>query len=109
MPFTHTDKVEILSFIKARIRIRSQTSGSGSEPEQKGPYLTGSGSATLPVTEPKPHLYKSLYGPTKIIWLVAALLLRFSPFIIIKKLAMSLTIVYILTRSLVIKFWDKFG
>jgi hypothetical protein len=42
MAFTHTKKG---SFIKARIRIRSQTSGSGSD--QKGPDSTGSGSATL--------------------------------------------------------------
>jgi hypothetical protein len=37
MAFTHTKKVDIESFIKARIRnrIRSQTSGSGSD--HKGP------------------------------------------------------------------------
>jgi hypothetical protein len=47
MAFTHTKKVDIESFIMARIRIRirSQTSGSGSD--QKGPDPTGSGSATL--------------------------------------------------------------
>jgi hypothetical protein len=49
MAFTHTKKVYIRSFIKARIRIRfrirSQTSGSGSD--QKGPDPTGAGSATL--------------------------------------------------------------
>jgi hypothetical protein len=33
MDFTHNKKVEIVSFIKARIRIRSQTPGS----DQKGP------------------------------------------------------------------------
>jgi hypothetical protein len=45
MAFTHTKKVDTESFIKARIRIRSQTSGS----DQKGPDPTGSrsGSATL--------------------------------------------------------------
>jgi hypothetical protein len=49
MAFTHTKKVDIESFMKARIqnRIRSQTSGSGSD--QKGP-----GYATLPVM----HLFK---------------------------------------------------
>jgi hypothetical protein len=41
MAFIHTKKVYIESFIKARIRIRSQTSGSGS--------------ATL-VGTPEPHL-----------------------------------------------------
>jgi hypothetical protein len=46
MAFTLTKKVDIGSFIKARIRIRSQTSGSGSD--QKGPDPTGS--ATLPVS-----------------------------------------------------------
>jgi hypothetical protein len=49
MAFTHTKKVDTESFIKARIRIRirSQTSGFGSD--QKGPDPTGSisGSATL--------------------------------------------------------------
>jgi hypothetical protein len=45
MAFIHTKKVDIESFIKARIRIRSHTSGSGSD--QKGPDSTGSGSATL--------------------------------------------------------------
>jgi hypothetical protein len=50
MAFTHTKKVYIGSFIKARIQIRSQTSGSGSD--QKGPDPTGSvsGSATLTYT-----------------------------------------------------------
>jgi hypothetical protein len=49
MAFTHTKKVDIGSFIKARIRIRirSQTSVSGSD--QKGPNPIGSGSVTLPV------------------------------------------------------------
>jgi Reverse transcriptase (RNA-dependent DNA polymerase) len=39
MAFTHTKKVDIESFIKARIRIRSQksVSGSGSGSDQKGP------------------------------------------------------------------------
>jgi hypothetical protein len=41
MAFTHTKKVDTESFIKARIRIRSQTSGSGSD--QKVPDPTGSG------------------------------------------------------------------
>jgi hypothetical protein len=45
MAFTHTKKVNTESFIKARIRIRSQTSGSGFD--KKGPDPTGSGSATL--------------------------------------------------------------
>jgi hypothetical protein len=43
MAFTHTKKVDIGSFIKAGIRIWSQTSGSGSD--QKDPDPTGS--ATL--------------------------------------------------------------
>jgi hypothetical protein len=45
MAFTHTKKDDTESFIKARIRnrIRSKTSGSGSD--QKGPDPTGS--ATL--------------------------------------------------------------
>jgi hypothetical protein len=40
MAFTHTKKVYT---VKAKIRIRFQTSGS----DQKGPDPTGSGSATL--------------------------------------------------------------
>jgi hypothetical protein len=48
MAFTHTKQVYIESFIKARIRIRSQTSGS----DQKGPDPTGSGSATLLISVP---------------------------------------------------------
>jgi hypothetical protein len=44
MAFTHTSKVELWSFTKARIRIliqiQSQTSRSG--PDQKGPDPTGS-------------------------------------------------------------------
>jgi hypothetical protein len=66
MAFKHSKKVNIGSFIKARIRIRSQTSGSGprrpdlvtdvrirsqtsgSRSDHKGPDPTGSGSATLP-------------------------------------------------------------
>jgi hypothetical protein len=44
--FTQPRKVEIWSFIKARIRIRFQTPGS----DFKGPDLTGSGSAILRVT-----------------------------------------------------------
>jgi hypothetical protein len=50
MAFTHNNKVDTESFIKARIRIwiRSQTSGSGSD--QKGPDPTGSGSATLVIS-----------------------------------------------------------
>jgi hypothetical protein len=51
--YTH-QKVDIGSFIKARIqiriRIRSQTYGSGSGSDQKGPDPTGSGSATLVIT-----------------------------------------------------------
>jgi hypothetical protein len=54
MAFTQTIKVKIGSFLKARIRIWSQTSGSGSD--QKGPDLTGSGSPTLTVRlVPEPH------------------------------------------------------
>jgi hypothetical protein len=45
MAFTHTKKVAIGSFIKARIR--SQTSASGSGSDQKDPDPTVSGSATL--------------------------------------------------------------
>jgi hypothetical protein len=45
MTFTHTKKVKIGSFIKAMIRIRSQTFGSGSD--HKDPDPTGFGSATL--------------------------------------------------------------
>jgi hypothetical protein len=47
MDLTNTKKVDIGSFIKARIRIRirSQTFGSGSD--HKGPDPTRSGSATL--------------------------------------------------------------
>jgi hypothetical protein len=49
----NTIKVKLGSFLKARIRIQSQTSGSGSD--QKGSDLTGSGSATLTVgLEPEP-------------------------------------------------------
>jgi hypothetical protein len=50
MAFTHTKKVYIGSFIKARIRIRirSQMSGSESGSDQK---RTGSGSATLHAAE----------------------------------------------------------
>jgi hypothetical protein len=47
MAFTHTKKVYMGSFLKARIRIRSHKSGSGSRSDQKGPDPTGSGSATL--------------------------------------------------------------
>jgi hypothetical protein len=43
MAFKHTKKVDTEPFIKAKIRIRSQTSGS----DQKGTDPTGSGSATL--------------------------------------------------------------
>jgi hypothetical protein len=54
MVFTHTIKVKIGSFLKARIQIRSQTSEFGSD--QKGLDPTGSESATLTVgLEPKPH------------------------------------------------------
>jgi hypothetical protein len=65
MAFTHTKKVDIKSFIKARMRIRnriqirSQTSGSGSD--QKGPDPTGSGSATLAVAGIKHVLFKMLF------------------------------------------------
>jgi hypothetical protein len=46
MDFTHTKKVDVDSFIRTdRIRIRFQTSESGSD--QNGPDPTGSGSATL--------------------------------------------------------------
>jgi hypothetical protein len=47
MAFTHTKKVDTESYIKARIRnrIRSQTSGSGSD--QKGPDPTGSGTLLM--------------------------------------------------------------
>jgi hypothetical protein len=45
LAFTHSKKVEIRSFIRARIRIRSQATRSGSD--QKRLDLTGSGSATL--------------------------------------------------------------
>jgi hypothetical protein len=52
MAFIHTKKVDVESFIKAQIRIRnrirSQTSGSGSVSDQKGPDPTGSGFTTLP-------------------------------------------------------------
>jgi hypothetical protein len=46
--FAHTQEVEIGSFMKAKIRIRSQTSG----PDQKVPDPTGSGSgsATIIIT-----------------------------------------------------------
>jgi hypothetical protein len=52
MAFTHTKKVDIGIFIKARIRIRirSQTSVFGSRFDQKGPDPTGSRSAILPAT-----------------------------------------------------------
>jgi hypothetical protein len=57
MAFTHTKKVDIGSFVKARIRIRnrirnririrSQTSRSGSDQKGPDPTESGSGSATL--------------------------------------------------------------
>jgi hypothetical protein len=60
MAFTHTKKVKIGIFLKARIRIRSQMSGS----DQKGSDPTGSGSATLTVgLEPEPH--SNLYPEPK--------------------------------------------
>jgi hypothetical protein len=40
MAFTHTKKVDTESFVKARIRIRSQTSGSGSSPRRSDPDPT---------------------------------------------------------------------
>jgi hypothetical protein len=52
MAFTHTNKVKIRSFLKARIRIRSQTSGS----DQKGQYSTGSATLTVGL-EPEPHKF----------------------------------------------------
>jgi hypothetical protein len=67
MAFTHTKKVDIGSFIKAkiRIRVRSQTSGSGSD--QKGPDPTGSGSATLLVAhrQPDSHTDTGICNQTK--------------------------------------------
>jgi hypothetical protein len=47
MVFTHTKKVNIGPFIKAGIRIWSQTSGSGSDHKGTDPTISGSGSATL--------------------------------------------------------------
>jgi hypothetical protein len=74
MAFTHTKKVYIESFIKARIRIRirnrSQTSGS----DQKGSDPTGSGSATLVTTysytteckeEKTPYFYEFYFVEAK--------------------------------------------
>jgi hypothetical protein len=54
MAFTYTRKVDTESFIKARIRIRSQTSGSGSD--HKGLDPTGSRSATLGLKPESHHI-----------------------------------------------------
>jgi hypothetical protein len=45
LAFTHTKIVDVGSFIRARTRIRPQTSGF----DQKGPDPIGSGSVTLPI------------------------------------------------------------
>jgi hypothetical protein len=59
MAFTHIKKVNVGPFIKARIRIRSQTSKSGSGSDQKGPDPTGSVTLLYSVCQKKSNLSKN--------------------------------------------------